>query len=137
MKFTITALIDDETRKQLRGVLDGMIRSISREALTEQVRYEIREKLNAAQNAMVKNDWSWRNNIFTIMKEMMLAEVKTQWPAIGAMINDAANKFVEEAVLKKLANKTVWEAAQQKDFIREIVRDEIKNSFKQVFGEKI
>lgn len=137
MKFNLTAIIDDETRKEFREQLLGMVRGLTREILNETILTEIRLKLDKAQHELAANDWNWKRNIFSVMKEVMIEQTKTEWPTIGRLIHDACVKSADVVVAQKLANKTVWEAAQQKDFIREIVRDEMKNSFKQVFGEKI
>jgi uncharacterized membrane protein YheB (UPF0754 family) len=132
MKFSITALIDEDTRKQLRDVLLGQVKGLTRELLTETILDEIRRKLD---NALPSDKWYWQTHIQQQLVEVLKKVVGSQWDSIGAVITKAAKESVEKVVADKMANKVFWEAQQQRDFIREIVREEMRNHLKSLFGK--
>jgi hypothetical protein len=133
MKFNITALIDDDTKKSLREVLVGQVKALTRELLNDTIMAEIRTKLDlAAEHA--SSSWHWQRHINDALTEVLRKTVESRWSEIGSVIGRGAESAVNKAVADKLANKVVWEAAQQKDFMREIAKEEIREALKGLFG---
>lgn len=133
MKFTITALIDEDTRKQLRETLLGQVKGLTREILSETIMAEIQRKLDVAQTG---DKWYWQSHIQQALVEVLKKVVGNNWDSIGAVVTKAAKESVEKVVADKMANKVFWEAQQQRDFIREIVREEMRNHLKSLFGNQ-
>lgn len=131
MKFNITALIDEATRKELKEVLLGTVKSLTREIMTETILGEIRRKLD---NAQTTDRYYWQNQIERALMEAMKRLLEPRWGEIGRQIVASAQAAVEKAVADKLANKVIWEAQQQRDFMREIAKEEVREYLKGMFG---
>jgi hypothetical protein len=121
--FSLNAIIDDDTRKQIRKALLEEVKGITRAILDETVTIELKRLVESLQERYVKNDWLLKG----LVKEVIGDIVKGHsFGDLQLSIAEAVEAAAQKNINQKLANKTVWEASKQETYIREIVVQELR-----------
>lgn len=121
MKIFITALLEEETRKQIREAILGEARGIARSVLDQTVTVELKRIGATLHDRYAKNDWLMKG----MVKEILTEVLNNNWDKIAIKFYERLDVAAEEVIAKKLKNKTVWEAKHQDEYIRKIVGKEI------------
>lgn len=140
MKFILSALIDDETRKSIREMVLGEAKATARAEIDTAVKAEI-QRIAATLNQQLhdRNNWRlvsivteavrsiltvdyWNDKVRDEFESMLQAVVHGRLnKLIDQMVKDATDKIVAQ----KLRDKTVWEAKEQDAYVRRVVRSEL------------
>jgi signal recognition particle GTPase len=121
MQFTLKALLDEESRKEIRAVILGEARTLARNLIDETVTGELKRILGKLEERYRNNDWLMKGMVREVLKEI----IEQHYDSIHNKIEVSAVAAVESAVQVKLKNKTVWEASSQEAYIRKVVRKEL------------
>jgi hypothetical protein len=136
MKLTLTALFDDETRKQVREEVLGEARKIARSVIDLEVGAEVKRLGQNLQTRILGNDYQAHLRLKEVVKDVITAHWEpTVKPMLEELIKALAEKAVDRLVAKKLADKTVWEASKQELYVRQIARDEMVKAVGRLSGE--
>lgn len=124
MKLTLTALFDEETRKQVREAIFLEAKSIPRGEVATVVHAELKRAAEAAIKGMVTDPWRFRD----LMRETLKSVVTEQWDSLKAQIEKLLEESANKIIAKKLADKTVFEAEKQHVYVAAVVRRELEDS---------
>lgn len=137
-------ILDEESRKSIRELLFGEARGAAREEVRRSFDDEAKRTISNSLEGLLKSTYDLRLAIV----EAVRGELKNPWPnnsmgkqfkqLISELINDTYKatieklvaEEVEKVVAAKLANKTVWEAKEQHDYIAGVTRAELKKALK-------
>ena len=121
MKFSILAMVDEDTRKRIREVILGEAKAFTREQVNATVASELARILKHHIEKFTDTKYKLQDLVKVAVKEL----VQDTWGTISQKIDAAVEEAADKAVVRKLKNKTVWEAKSQDDYIRNIVRLEL------------
>lgn len=146
MMFTLRALFDEQTRKELRDAVLGEAKTVARNEIDAAIRDEVKRigadigsRLRDATDWRVKNmlveavqqvltPAYWRDNQIGVLFEEVLQRVLHQ--RLGKLTEQMVKDATDKAVAEKLRTKTVWEASSQDAYVRKVVRDELRKMMK-------
>lgn len=125
MNFKITALIDAETRKEIRELILSEGRALARELVSATMSDEVKRIVGALNQKAVQNPWQMQG----IFRDAISNMIKNQWGEVGERIQQAIDDAAEKKVAAMLKNKTVWEAESQHEYVRKLIRQELRSMF--------
>lgn len=146
MMFTLRALFDEQTRKELRDAVLGEAKTVARNEIDAAIREEVKRigadigsRLRDATDWRVKNmlveavqqvltPSYWQDNKIGVLFEELLQRVLHQ--RLGKLTEQMVKDATDKAVAEKLRTKTVWEASSQDAYVRKVVRDELRKMMK-------
>lgn len=146
MMFTLRALFDEQTRKELRDAVLGEAKTVARNEIDTAIREEVKRigadigsRLRDATDWRVKNmlveavqqvltPSYWQDNKIGVLFEELLQRVLHQ--RLGKLTEQMVKDATDKAVAEKLRTKTVWEASSQDAYVRKVVRDELRKMMK-------
>lgn len=139
MQFKFTALFDEETRKELKNTVLAFAKGIARNEIELAIRDEINRVGNALREQLgSKNDYRLKSLIY----EQVQYVLSSTWGSVGPemanivekvleskldlKINNMVEKVAKANIAEKLRKKTVWEAESQDEYVRKVVRAELR-----------
>jgi ABC-type Fe3+-citrate transport system substrate-binding protein len=69
---------------------------------------------------------TWQSNIKEMLMEVAAETLQILHPDSIRLVTE---RYLDEAIGKKLQNKTVWQASEQDAYIRRVAREEMKRAF--------
>lgn len=131
MKLFLTAILDEDFRKQVQKAILDQARAVARTSIDEAVKAEIvRVAKNIATNAYERERY-----FKTAMTEAVKELIESHWDGIKAKVDELIEAAANRVVAQKLKDKTVFEAAKQDEYMRKVVRSELKKIW--FDGEKL
>lgn len=141
MKAKLTMDVDKETEKSIKDLVLGFARGFARSEFEKGIKDEI-ARLTKKMSTSFTNDYATK----LLIKEVLASMVSDQWNTLsksvravikevieqelGARIKALAEDAVRLAVAQKLKDKTVWQASEQDNYVRNVVRSEVRNMLK-------
>jgi lipoate-protein ligase A len=125
VKLTLTAIFDEDVRKQVRDEIMGECRKIARSVFDDKITAEMTRLGATLVSKFTKDEFlkTTKKAIREMLKESFY------WDGIKDEITEAIEEAATKNINAKLANKTVWEAKEQDAYVRKVVQQELKKIF--------
>jgi hypothetical protein len=144
MQITMKALLDDETRKEIREAVLGEARGVARSEVDLTINREVARLAALLSQELSLTDPSYRTrslitevvrNVLTsgwenLSKQIEAVVVSKMEDALRGPIEKAIEKAAERNIAEKLKAMTVWKAEGQDQYVRKVVRSELKKLLK-------
>ena len=127
-------LVDDDTRKQIRDLILDQVRAATRGKIHETVEKEAERVARSEVMKLAQDRWRIDIAFHKVLVQVLQTKLDDITKEIMSVVDGLVEKAADKVVAKKLANKTVFEAEKQHDYVVKIVRAELKKAFSSVKG---
>lgn len=132
MNLKAHIVIDEEVRKQIKAAILEEAKGLARGEVHAAMVAEAERVFRAETQKIFEHRWDFNRVLSDALKGILESRAEEVTEAIAKKIDDLAEKAVNKLVAKKLADKTVFEAEKQHDYVVKIVRAELKKAFSHV-----
>jgi hypothetical protein len=143
MQFKLTALLDDQARKEMKETILSLAKGIARNEVETTIRDEVK-RLAADLSRQIgdKNSWHLKGLVleavqrfFTdqwtpLSKDLQAMMAEAIRGSLQPLINELAKAACEYEIKKKMKDMTVWKAESQDEYVRKVVRSELRSILK-------
>lgn len=139
MKLSITAIFDEEVRKQIHTQILSEAKGVARSEIDKTIGAELKRVVNGLAQEFssgYRGNPSYR--VTEVLRETIREILTNNWEKISALISERVETLLEgklknlaeaavtKAVEAKMAKLTVWKASEEDDYVRRVVRSEVK-----------
>lgn len=130
IQFTMKALFDEETRKQIREAVLGEARSIARSAVDLEINKEIKRIGTTLFEKYVGSGYNGKPAGEELIRGVIRDMMTQTWNTTRQMLLDEVKKQIEAQIAQKMKTLTVWSAESQDAYVRKTAREEIRRMIK-------